>query len=105
MAGLETGWGTFEWDDAKNAANIAKHGVGFELAASIFRRPVLTRTDQRTDYGEKRQVSLGLVDDVLILVVVHTDRQSSRRLISARRASKAERRRYDDALRPRPDSR
>ena len=89
----------YEWDEAKNAANIAKHGVGFDLACRIFEGPVFTQRDTRQDYGEIREISIGQVEGVAILVVVHTERESRRRLISARPASQRERTRYAEALR------
>jgi uncharacterized DUF497 family protein len=89
----------FEWDGDKNAANIAKHGVGFERASRIFEGPVLTEIDDRADYGEIREISIGAIDRVLFLTVVHTDRTGLIRMISARRANRAERRRYDEAIR------
>lgn len=89
----------FEWDESKNASNIAKHGVGFGIACRIFEGRVLTLTDERYDYGEVRELSVGLVDGVLLLAVVHTDRDGRRRIISARRANRAERKRYEEALR------
>ncbi|MFY7960017.1 MAG: BrnT family toxin [Elsteraceae bacterium] len=88
-----------EWDGAKNLQNIAKHGVSFELAQRIFDGPVLTWIDERRDYGEQREVSIGMVDGVLVLTVAHTDRSGVRRLISARPASRRERSRYEQALR------
>lgn len=88
----------FEWDEAKNAANIAKHGVGFATACRIFEGPVLTAIDDRSDYGELRERSIGAVEGILILIVVHTDRNGLCRIISARRASRVERKRYEDAL-------
>jgi uncharacterized DUF497 family protein len=88
----------YEWDEAKNAANITKHGVGFDLAARIFDGPVLTLRDTRHDYGEIREISIGQVEGVAILVVVHTERDARRRLISARPASQRERTRYAQAL-------
>jgi uncharacterized DUF497 family protein len=88
----------YEWDEAKNAANIAKHGVSFELARRIFDGPVLTLRDTRQDYGEIREISIGQVEGVAILVVVHTQREARRRLISARPASERERTRYAQAL-------
>lgn len=89
----------FEWDEAKDAANIAKHGVGFALASRIFEGPVVTWTDDRQDYGERRERSIGLIDDILFLTVIHTDRNGTRRIISARRASRSERTQYEAALR------
>ena len=88
-----------EWDDAKNRQNIEKHGVSFDLAQRIFDGPVLTWIDDRQDYGELREISIGKVDGAIMLTVAHTDRSGVRRLISARRASRRERSRYEEALR------
>ncbi len=49
----------FEWDAAKNAANVAKHGINFEDAARIFEGPVLEQIDIRRDYGEERIIAFG----------------------------------------------
>jgi len=89
----------FEWDEAKNATNICKHGVSFELASRIFEGPVLTATDDRAEYGEVREISIGMVDGLAILTVVHTYRQGTTRIISARSASSRERARYERAIR------
>ncbi len=64
----------FEWDDDKNATNLKKHGISFEEAAVIFKGIVLTRVDDRKDYGEIREVSTGRIGVHVIVVVVHTDR-------------------------------
>jgi len=53
-----------EWDDTKNASNIAKHGVSFQLARRIFDGPVLTVRDDREDYGEVREISIGMADEI-----------------------------------------
>ncbi len=89
----------YEWDETKNAINIAKHGVSFRLARRIFDGPVLTARDDREDYGEVREISIGVVDDIAVLTVVHTDRRGKVRIISARPASARERRRYEEAIR------
>jgi uncharacterized protein len=89
----------FEWDEAKNRANIAKHGVDFALAKQIFEGPILTGFDGRDYFGELREVSIGLAGGVVLLTVVHTDRAGITRLISARRATKREREAYGEALR------
>ncbi len=88
----------FEWDERKNRDNIAKHGIDFEDAARIFEGPVLSWVDQRKDYGEMREISVGRIDAVAILTVVHTDRRDAVRIISARPASREERNRYEEAL-------
>ena len=88
----------FEWDDAKNAANVEKHGIDFADAVSIFRGPVVTWSDERIDYGETREISTGQMFNLVIVTVVHTDRAGRRRIISARRASRRERILYETAL-------
>jgi hypothetical protein len=89
----------FEWDERKNTANIAKHGIDFRLAVQVFEGPVVTWVDDRRDYGETRAVSIGIVKGSAILTLVHTDRAGRRRIISARPASERERYRYDQAIR------
>ncbi|MEQ9328077.1 MAG: BrnT family toxin [Rhodospirillales bacterium] len=83
----------FEWDPAKAAANLAKHRVSLLQASRIFAGPGLTRIDDRTDYGEPRYISVGEADG-RCLVVVHTPRDETTRIISARRAISAERASY-----------
>ena len=87
----------FEWDDAKARANVAKHGIDFAIAQRIFDGPVLTRPDTRRDYGEARHVSVGRVGPAVI-VVAHTMRGDRRHLISARPASRKERRSYNERI-------
>lgn len=88
----------FEWDARKNRINIAKHGIGFETARRIFDGPTVDRVDDSNDYGEERIISIGMIDTVLILVVVHTDRNGITRLISARPAKRSERSLYEKAI-------
>ena len=89
----------FEWDEAKNQANIRKHGVSFLTASRIFGGPVLTWTDDRKDYAEVRHISIGRVDMGAVIVVAHTDRDGHVRLISARPASRRERQAYHERAR------
>ncbi len=88
----------FEWDDDKDRTNIAKHGIGFARAARIFDGPTLDWVDDRQDYGEERTISLGMIEGVLVLVVVHMDRGGVTRIISARIAKRAERGLYEEAI-------
>ena len=86
----------FEWDEAKEAVNRRKHGIGFDLAMRIFLDPDrITRADARGDYGEERFVTVGFIENRLF-VVVHTMRGRAIRLISARKANARERRRHGD---------
>lgn len=90
----------FEWDEAQNQRNIAKHGVSFEKARVIFDGDTLTRVDESYHYDEIREISVGMVEGVLFLTVVHTDTETGNiRLISARRANKRERGHYEKRLR------
>jgi uncharacterized protein len=95
---------TFEWDAAKSAANLAKHGIDFEDAIGIFDGPVLEMADARRDYGEARIVAFGVVDD-RELAVVYIGRGERRRIISARRAHSRERKAYREAYPKRPPAR
>lgn len=85
----------FEWDEKKRAANLANHGVDFRVAAGIFAGPVIEAPDDRQDYGEQRYRALGCVAGQYF-VVVYTWRGEHRRLISAWKAGRDERERYED---------
>jgi uncharacterized protein len=90
----------FEWDDEKEEANWRKHGIRFEKATEIFKDPNrFTETDNRFDYSEDRLRTTGMTKDCcMILFVVHTQKDGTEtiRIISARRATRRERRRYGD---------
>ena len=86
----------FEWNEEKNKANLAKHGIAFEEAALFFLGLTLTEIDDRQDYGETREISIGQLPEQVVVVVVHTDRNDVTRIISARSANRAERRKYYD---------
>ena len=88
----------FDWDPAKNEANLDKHGITFDEARHIFDGPILTRVDGRQDYGENRDVSLGALSADAVLLVIHTERGGRIRLISARNANRRERKVYYDHL-------
>jgi len=90
----------FEWDEDKNLSNIRKHGIGFAKAQRIFEGEVITVVDHRFHYTEVRENSIGMVDGVLLLMVSHTDTETGKiRLISARKATRTERVRYEKTLR------
>ena len=83
----------FDWDDAKNEINKRKHGISFETAALIFfDENRIEEYDANHDENEDRYISIGAINKVL--TVVHTDRESSLRIISARKATKEEKERY-----------
>jgi uncharacterized protein len=79
----------FAWDDEKTQSNFRQHGIRFEEAAQIFAGPILTRVDAR-EVAELREISFGLIGAVVVLAVVHTDREGVTRIIGARKATKQE---------------
>ena len=88
----------FEWDNLKNRSNYKKHGIWFEEAKEIFIGTILSFEDSRKNYGEKRTISVGAIDQEVVIVVVHTDRKGITRIISARKANKKERRLYFERI-------
>jgi uncharacterized DUF497 family protein len=85
---------TFEWDADKAAMNLVKHGISFTEAALVFADPRrLTITDSRHT-SEHRENTIGLIAGLLIVTVTHTDRAGVTRIISARTASRQERKLY-----------
>lgn len=90
----------FEWDPAKSDSNIKKHGIDFQDAARVFADPrATTENVSRPEFGETRSKTVGMVDDEL-MAVIYTDRGAARRIISARRTRKNERRDYDEGQTP-----
>jgi uncharacterized protein len=83
----------FEWDETKRSANIEKHGIDFADVRSLFDGDVFTIEDQRFDYNETRYITFGLLK-FRVIVVAHTDDGEVIRIISARKATKHEEKRY-----------
>ena len=84
----------FEWDDAKAAANLAKHTVSFEDARSVFADiNSVDELDDIDDSGEQRYRLTGIAFGEVI-VVIYCDREDRRRIISARKGSKREQKNY-----------
>ena len=89
---------SFEWDEAKAKSNLAKHGVSFEEASTVFGDPLsLTIPDPAHSQREARLIVLGHSHQRKLLVVVHTERGDNIRVISARRASRRERKSYEES--------
>lgn len=91
----------FEWDPRKAAANLRKHGIDFEQAATVFLDPLqLTLFDEsHSEADEERWITLGQAESGTLLVVAHTHRDINDeevliRLISARPATLREQRQY-----------
>jgi uncharacterized DUF497 family protein len=88
----------FEWDEVKNQINIRKHGIDFRDAVNVFDHPVLTAMDQRQDYGEDRWIALGWMA-AIVGVVVYVERSADViRIISARKATKHEVKRFKHSV-------
>ena len=83
----------FEWDEAKRLTNLEKHGVDLLAAAGMFEGRVLIQRDQRRDYGEDRFRAVGDVMG-MVCVLVFTRRGNRIRLISAWRAGRDVKARY-----------
>jgi len=87
----------FEWDSEKSETNIRKHQVSFEDAASIFGDPLaITFRDPDHSVGERRYLTFGVSQNGILLVLSHTYRNELVRIISARRATRAERKIYEE---------
>jgi len=83
----------FAWDEAKRRLTLRKHGIDFADADKIFRGLTFTAEDDREIYGERRYLTLGLLDDQVVSVT-HTERSEEIRIISIRKATKHEARFY-----------
>ncbi len=94
----------FEWDEAKNRFNQRKHGISFEEASQVFVDPLVVSVRDRIVYGEERWQTIGDVGGCVLLIVAHTVSDANEhgeiievmRIISARRASRKERQRYEE---------
>jgi uncharacterized protein len=86
----------FEWDSGKAAENVRKHRISFGEAATAFFDPLsMTVPDPDHSVGERRFITMGASSGGRLLVVSHTERGSTLRIISARLASASERKRYE----------
>jgi len=87
----------FEWDDAKAASNLGKHGVSFAEAATAFADPLAALFDD-PDHSddETREILVGYSDRNRLLIVSFTERDEKLRIISARVASPSERRNHEE---------
>jgi uncharacterized DUF497 family protein len=86
----------FEWNKEKAASNLKKHGVSFDEAVTVFFDPLAaTFDDPDHSVGERRLLTIGYSSQDRLVLVCHTERKGSVRLISARRATKGEKRRHE----------
>lgn len=87
---------TFEWDQEKARTNVEKHGITFEEAAEAFFDPFCQGGDASAG-PERRDFLLGYSLTQRLLLVIHTDRANRTRIVSARPATRAERKLYEQA--------
>src|SRR2546421_5526926 len=91
----------FEWDERKNRANQAKHGLGFETVALVFEDPNAISVLDRVVEGEERWRTLGMAGGIAILLVAHTESEDEEpriRIISARKATRRGREIYEEGI-------
>ena len=87
----------FEWDPAKAASNVRKHGVSFDEAGSVFLDHLaVSGPDPDHSVGESRYISFGMSSLGRLLAVSHTYRPGAIRIISARRVTRAERKIHEE---------
>ena len=85
----------FEWDPRKAEANLRKHGVSFDEASTVFGDPLAaTVPDPDHSVDEARSITIGQSASQLLVVVVHADRGEIIRIISARRPTLGEKKKY-----------
>lgn len=85
----------FEWDKSKEVKNVKKHGISFNVASNVFKDSArLEFYDETHSVYEDRYITIGKVADLLIIVVVYTDRSGRIRIISARKANDREKEAY-----------
>jgi uncharacterized DUF497 family protein len=85
----------FEWDVGKAEQNVRKHGVSFGDAEGVLNDPLARTIEDPDVLGERRFVAIGLGNAGELLVVIYTERGGEYRLISARRATRKERKTYE----------
>ena len=87
----------FEWDSKKAEANLSKHGVSFTEAVTVFGDPLsMNMPDPDHSEGEQRFIVLGMSDRYRLLVVSYTELPPRTRIISARLATRYERKQYEE---------
>jgi uncharacterized DUF497 family protein len=85
----------FEWDDQKNQANILRHGLDFADGHKVFDEPLLINLDDREDYGEDRWIGIGVFSGRVVVIVFTERGEDTIRIISFRKATGYERKRYE----------
>lgn len=88
----------YEWDPKKAKSNLRKHGVSFDEAASVFLDPLAVTFPDPDDPGEEfREITIGHSARQRVVFLSHTQRGERTRLISARKATRRERKQYEES--------
>jgi uncharacterized DUF497 family protein len=88
----------YEWDEDKNRQNIHKHGLDFADAWEVFEGPVRVNLDTRANYGEDRWSGVGLLGNRIVVVSFTIREEETRRIISLRKASRHERKKFEKEI-------
>lgn len=89
----------YEWNAAKAKANIQKHGISFDEAAAVFLDPLaLTFPDPHHSGAEEREITIGHTAEHQVVFVSHCQRGDHLRIISARKATRRERKQYEEGI-------
>ena len=87
----------FIWDRRKNKLNIEKHSLDFADAWKVFESPMLVGIDNREDYGEDRWIGVGSMDNRVVVIIFTELDEDTIRIITFRKATTNERKRYEQA--------
>ena len=85
----------FQYDPAKAVANLKKHGISFADAEGVLEDPLALTVQDPDSEGEARFIAIGMGSAGELLIVAYTERNEEYRIISARRATRKERRSYE----------
>lgn len=88
----------FEWDEDKDRGNIRIHKISFKTASKAFDGPMLIEPEEKKEYGERRFMGIGIVENRFVLIIFSEPEPEIIRLISARKALKHERKKFEKAL-------
>jgi len=89
----------YEWDAEKARTNRRKHGISFDEAATVFLDPMaVTYPEPDHSVGEEREITIGYSSKQQVLFVAHCPRGSRVRIISARKATKGERKQHEEGI-------
>ena len=88
----------YEWDEKKNRINMRRHNIDFSDVKEMFDYPMLIGLDAREDYREDRWVGIGILKNIVAVVIFTEVDDNTIRIISARKATKHERKKYEKGV-------